>query len=258
MADPKNFNIDDDAAISRYLLGLSQETERAAIQERIFQDEDYFERVRSVQQELIDAYVRGELSNSEREQVKAVLLSAGRGKGDLAFARALAAVTGAHAPKPRRAFQSAPVWIGLIAATLVVAAGVGYWVVVGQRNAGRESAEVSAPQRPTAPKSTAVLSVVLTPGVLRGSEKRKQIVIPPGTDTVQLQLDVENDRHASYSAMLKTNAGETAWEQNGLSRQPDQSVLCNVPAVALKPASYELALKGGSDTVGYYYFVVSQ
>jgi anti-sigma factor RsiW len=45
----------------RYLLGDLNKAERAALKNRIAGDEELFEQVRELEEELVDAYVRGEL-----------------------------------------------------------------------------------------------------------------------------------------------------------------------------------------------------
>ena len=92
MAESQGHDIDDDDAIARYLLGLSSDEERSAIQERLSQDEDYFDRIRAVECDLLDRYSRGEMTASEREQVESSLLASAEGRRMLDFARGLAAV----------------------------------------------------------------------------------------------------------------------------------------------------------------------
>src|SRR5260370_30891593 len=91
MADSHDNYMDDDDAISRYVFGLSSDEERSAVQERLFQDEDYFDRIRAIEYELLDAYSRGEMPASERVLLESSLLASAEGRRKLDFARALAA-----------------------------------------------------------------------------------------------------------------------------------------------------------------------
>jgi anti-sigma-K factor RskA len=75
MAETNDHHIDDDDAIARYLLGLSSDEERSAILERLFQDQDYFDRIRAVECELLDRYSRGEMTASERGLMESSLLA---------------------------------------------------------------------------------------------------------------------------------------------------------------------------------------
>jgi len=254
MADTHDHHIDDDDAIVRYLFGLSTDGERSAILERLFQDEDYFDRIRATEYELLDAYSRGAMSASERALVENSLLASAEGRRMLNLARGLSAVQ-KRPGKHRAAYL-------LVAATVVVATAIAMLVTFRRDNVvvTRETPRITAPQ---AQPSTApvVFSVLLTPGTTRGGGQIKRLAIPPGTDFVQLQLDLEGDRHSGYAATLKTTAGTQVWEQTGLTPQPDGSILCRVPAGVFKSGSYELTLAATSgkspDVVAYYYFQAS-
>src|SRR5262245_64143804 len=53
--------------ISAYLLGDLPEAERSSIEDRMFADDEFFDRLEFVADELIDAYVRGTLRPEQRE-----------------------------------------------------------------------------------------------------------------------------------------------------------------------------------------------
>jgi hypothetical protein len=255
MAETHDQHIDDDDAIVRYLLGLSSDEERSAIQERLSQDEDYFDRIRAVECELLDRYSRGEMTASERLLMENSLLASNEGRQMLDFARSLAAV------EKRNGKRRAPPYL-LIAAAVVMATAIGLLVTLRKDHSAvetRGNPSISAPQ---AQPSTApvVFSVLLTPGATRGGGEIKRLAIPPGTDLVQLQLDLEGDRHPVYAAALKTTSGAQVWQQARLNPQSNGSVLCRVPAGIFKSGSYELALSATSgrapEVVAYYYFQV--
>src|SRR5712671_5487541 len=92
MAETHDHHIDNDDAIARYLLGQSSDEERAAVQERLFDDEDYFNRIRAAEYELLDAYSRGEMPVSDRALVESSLLGSEAGRRKLDFARAFDSV----------------------------------------------------------------------------------------------------------------------------------------------------------------------
>jgi hypothetical protein len=250
MGETRDDHIDDDDSIARYLLGLSSDEERSAIQERLFQDEDYFDRIRAAEYELLDAYSGGELSASERELVENSLLLSESGRRKLDFAREFAAV------QKRRRKRYAPYF--LIAAAVVVATVVGLLISIRK---GHTTVESRATQVQSS-KPPVMFSVLLTPGATRGAGQIKRVTIPPGTGVLRLQLDLEGDRHSAYIATLKTTAGTQVWEQAGLIPQPDGSVLCLVPASNFESGSYELTLAATSgrspEVVAYYYFQISR
>src|ERR1700743_3259352 len=57
---------ESDRQIRRHLLGLSSEAERAAAADLLLTDETAYDAVIAQEQELIDAYIAGELSGEER------------------------------------------------------------------------------------------------------------------------------------------------------------------------------------------------
>src|SRR5258706_11795885 len=117
MAESNDHHIDDDYAIARYLLGLLSDEERSAVQERLFQDEDYFDRIRAIEYELLDSYSRGEMPAPERALLENSLLASAEGRRKLDYARALAAAQ--TRPGKRRAPYL------LIAAVVIVAPATG-------------------------------------------------------------------------------------------------------------------------------------
>lgn len=58
----------DELPIRRYLLGEASVEEGQKVEERLLRDADFFERLSLVEDELIDDFVRGELSHHERER----------------------------------------------------------------------------------------------------------------------------------------------------------------------------------------------
>jgi hypothetical protein len=74
--------------IRQYLLSGLSEEEQNRIEERYFADADYCQFVNAVRDDLIDGYVRGELSQSEREQFL-MRMKAPRLLEQIEFARAL-------------------------------------------------------------------------------------------------------------------------------------------------------------------------
>jgi anti-sigma factor RsiW len=257
MAESNDHHIDDDDAIARYLLGLLSDEERSAVQERLFQDEDYFDRIRAKEYELLDAYSRGEMPASERALLESSLLASAEGRRALDFARGLAAV------QTRAGKRRAPYL--LIAAVVVVATATGLLFTLRKDHKSVETRTAPPISAPKAQPATApvVFSVLLTPGATRGGGEIKRLAIPPGTDLVQLQLDLEGDHHPVYAATLKTTSGTQVWEQSGLNPQSDGSILCRVPDNVFKSGSYELALTAAAsgrspEVVAYYYFQASR
>jgi hypothetical protein len=77
--------------LARYLLGGLSESERERIEEAYFADDEAFEQMLIAEEELTDAYARGELSAEERGRFEALFLASPRGRERVHFARSLAA-----------------------------------------------------------------------------------------------------------------------------------------------------------------------
>ena len=56
--------------IRRYLLGELDETDQTAFEQELLIDRGKFDQVWAVENELIDSYVRGEMSGADRERVE--------------------------------------------------------------------------------------------------------------------------------------------------------------------------------------------
>jgi hypothetical protein len=246
---------DEERAARRYLLGEGAEPDRVAFEDRFFEDNELFERLLAAEDDLVDAYARGTLSDDERAKLERGLLATPAGAERLAFARALAAR--AAAP-PRRAEEpGAPWWsalaawlfgarpravVGLAAAGLAAVA-LGSWLLLDraseaprppERAAGETPAVEPAPappeqpapspappEQPAPPKppreAGAVLAFAFAPQTTRGVEEVRVLRVPAGTSTLRFLLGLERADHASYTATLRTADGRTVLTRGGVA-----------------------------------------
>src|SRR5687767_11043550 len=79
-----------------YLLNRLSEEERISLETAFFSDNAQFEQLEIAEDELIDHYVRNELSDSDREQFDAALLTSPRLRERINIARALAVKTATY------------------------------------------------------------------------------------------------------------------------------------------------------------------
>jgi hypothetical protein len=136
--------------LTRLLLGELPEPERERLEERLLTDAAVYEALTAAEEELIDAYVAGELPPRSRETVAAALARLPGGGARLAFARGLRAVAD-ETPASRPAERVAGAgwgwwrlpqlrWAGVAAlAVLAVLAGSGLWM---ERRAGELSRQL--------------------------------------------------------------------------------------------------------------------
>ncbi len=103
-----NLEADDDLLIKRYLLAAVSEDEREQVEKRLMSDDDFFQQINLVEDELVDQYLDGELSEADRRRFEVSFLCAPERQHKLRFARALrtyaagAAHEGASRQKPEK------------------------------------------------------------------------------------------------------------------------------------------------------------
>src|SRR5262245_48568132 len=78
-----------DAVLVRYLLGEADRGDEERFDEWSVTDGAFADRLRALEHDLADAYVRGELTPSDRERWEARYLASQHGRDDLALAEAL-------------------------------------------------------------------------------------------------------------------------------------------------------------------------
>jgi len=83
----------DKILMQRYFLGGLPQEERARIEDQYLTDADVFEEMLATENDLIDAYVRGELSENERMKFEAAYLRSPQRREKVEFARTLSQVS---------------------------------------------------------------------------------------------------------------------------------------------------------------------
>ena len=74
----------------RYLLGTLSQEERAQLEERYFSDDKEFEEIEIAEDELIDRYIRGELTDTERKGIAELVARSPRLRERIEFAKLFA------------------------------------------------------------------------------------------------------------------------------------------------------------------------
>jgi hypothetical protein len=115
----------DDQTLRAYLFGLLPQDQTGQLDELSVADDDFAARLDTVESDLVDAYVRGELSGDTLAKFKTVYLSSPRRRQKVAFAESLYSLESTHAAtssgvpqKPARAS-----WLGLLALPRMAFAG---------------------------------------------------------------------------------------------------------------------------------------
>jgi anti-sigma factor RsiW len=276
----------DQALGRRYLLGELSEPERAAVDERLFADNDFFADILVVEGELMEDYLDGRLPDRERRLFESHFLASETRRRNLDASRALRLAARAVTPPAADSSTAAPsltapfsgraaarrfaLAAGLAAAALVV-------LVLGSGRGrppvplvdttapraepgpppARDEAGVRSPATPRAAASpptegaARAVTLALLPGLVRGGPGAPEIALARGTPALRLELDASAAEKRRYQAVLRTADGKTVWRQRGLLPRRSRGALqivALVPAPLLERADYVLTLQApGSD-----------
>ena len=188
-------DLDREELIARYLLGDLSEEQQVEIENRAFSDQQYRQNITAVENDLIDEYVRRELSDSQRQQFKDRFLASADRRRRVEFAQALTTVI-SEAPvagiqrETRPAVSTPATWrdslgaffggftpafrFSLVAATLLLFVG-GAWLVTQTVRQRAQLARLQSEEQ------------------LRQSERR----------TLEEQVDNERKRNQDLTAQLE-------------------------------------------------------
>ena len=268
----------DDDTPRRYLLGMLSPEEEEAFEGRFATDDALFDEVEATEEDLIDAYARGQLEAGERTLVEGRLLASPEQQRRLAFARALADAA-ARAGSTRRPAPRRPVPVGLQwAAVLLIATTGGLLAAREIRTANgalaaaqvREDAahrQIQALQTQVASLERAAPSPrgdtprwTLRAGWERGTGPEPGLVLG-SAEWVRLDLVLEEPPASEdrFRLRIETPEGRVVTMQDGLSAVrmgEGPLVAALVPAQLLEDGTYLVglsSLRGGARTeVGTY------
>ena len=104
----------DEALLVNYLLGRLSEEEQVKIENRAFADDEYLGAMEAAEADLIDGYVCGDLSASDRRDFERRFLTSPQRRNKMEFAKALARLV--QEPKPSRpaVLRRASAWQTLV------------------------------------------------------------------------------------------------------------------------------------------------
>ena len=216
----------------KYLLGNLTEEEQVDVEDRAFADADYLSALEATEADLIDAYVRGELSQSDRRSFEFRFLTSAERRRKVEFARALATITSESKTQESRASRlpffargfwrwNSVVQLAAAAAALICIAG-GAWLVsenaatrarvaaLEAERRGFEAREQSLRQQlseeqsraaalaaqnrqpPEAARAPLVASLLLVPGLSRAQTQVEQLVLSPTVQIARIEIELES------------------------------------------------------------------
>lgn len=279
-----NSETNEQTKIRAYLLGQMADADLPDFEQRLLLDAAFYEEVSIVEDELVDEYLRAELSPPDRQSFESQFMSAPERHEKLRFAQAFrkrvaaeqstqsrevsvgerpgepAAEVAEPPPKKRPffwflPFESPIVTYALAAVILLVIGGVS-WVVW---------------KNWTATTPGKVLAIELAPSSmtrdLGGDTEIKKFAIPVDTDTVRLQLDLPKDEYPSYEVILQDANLRPLLTSKNLKAQTANgrpAVFVEVPQESLPPGDYRVKLNGvnangsAENIAGYSFRILAQ
>lgn len=92
-----------------------------------------------------------------------------------------------------------------------------------------------------------IITLILTPGLSRGSGEAKKLIIPQATQQVMLQAAFNDGSHESYRAVIRTVEGRTVWSRPDLKPRAKGGanvITLQMPASVFGNKDYILTLSG--------------
>jgi hypothetical protein len=265
----------DAEAIRNYLLGRLPEPEAEALEDEYLARPEVWERVRGVEDDLLDDYAAGRLAPAERAAFETKYLASPPLRERVAAARALRSTAGRHTPARRVATMRPVAWRAplALAASVLIAVAVFWMRSAGPRpipspSPGSTSADPSRTPAPpgsmTAPAGRSVV-LALSPVLLRGPGGPAELRIPAGTETVVLEMEGDPAAVPRSAASLEIAVasvdGGPVWSGEAVRasdvRRPSLLAMARVPAARLRPEDYVVTLRAGTGdgAVLHRYFV---
>jgi len=132
-----------------------------------------------------------------------------------------------------------------------------------QESGSTSGSQLENPLLPNHP----VIAFNLTPELPRSADTVQHLAIPPEADRVEMNLYLEDDKYASYRALLETTGGKRIWRNIAIKSHADSDgrriISCGLISHVLKRGDYMVRLDGVTATgevekdVAAYRFVVN-
>lgn len=241
----------DDNEIRRFLLGGLDEEARQGIERRLLADEDFYEELLFVEEELTDQYLNEELSADERRDFEGHFLSTPERRRKLSFAKSLGRYVAENSKDARAEVSEART--RLTAAELINTPTLGGRVLAfltGHARAVRAGVAFAtlvliagAVWLARAPSPQTFVTINLSPAaVTRGEgDPATPVKLTPDADALRILLTLPGPSQSSrFRVELEDEGG--VGERFEAERQDAQTVSVTIPASRLRRGRYALKL----------------
>ncbi len=241
----------DDKLLVRYLLGELPDDDAGDLEQAVLTDGGLFEELRAIEDDVVDAYVRDELSSGQKRRFESRFLATAEGRSRVAMARGLVAAVDR---RPAPAASGETLWQRL-GRFLVPPAPAARWawaaalvLAVGLAWAGRDL----LPRGPfardpiahdpvaDAPIRTETVSFLLSR--VRDSVAPPRVALASDVRIVELQVDLEGDdgRRRFRARLESSSVGELRRWPELFPQTTDwgRALTLALPAGLLSPGRY--------------------
>jgi hypothetical protein len=239
-----------------YLLGTLDSTLKSELEEKILYAPEIYEELLMVEEELIDQYVAGGLSQLDQQHFETNFLITAERQNNLRFGQLLkrflnshsdadpaAAVKTAPAPKPfmfsPTLVNSRPLITFCIAGVVLLGLALVGWLTVRR-----------TPARATRQQTEPVVVVTLAPGsITTGSNIAKQVNVPPKGYNLKLELELKNASFRNYKfELFRENKPVQSSAALPIEAKGEQYVIPLTITGDVLPGDYHVKLSGVSET----------
>jgi hypothetical protein len=258
----------DDGELRRFLLGSMEDAEADAIRVRLLGEDELSDRMDLLEEELMEEFVDGDLSEEERARFIAYFLRTRERKARLQVIRGLQDIAHAQAGRqPIAGAEEAPrlpvrpsvspfFAVAALAACTVLAVGSSLYVLreVGRLRASLDAiVQTTREGEPTTPVLEAHVSFALRPSDLtRGpAGELPTLRLPARAELVVLELALKEGAPVGPYSVDIASPPQTVWGSAGLT--PERGVIsARVPIVALPTGDYVATVTPARDQRGSF------
>jgi hypothetical protein len=247
--------------IIQYLLGQARSEDVASLEELLMTDREFLTELQIVEDELIDQYLDGELSEFDRDSFETYFLGTPERQRKVRFGRIFNKYLSDVEPLPsedlrvargsklarevpksastklffsRLTFWNPSLSYSLVVALVLIVGTVSWIALRNWRSSGSND-----PSR--------VLAVTLTPGLTRGNSSLEKIVLHSDIGTLRLRLKLIRDDYNSYRVIILDDNRSPVWTGNNLEVSIEggaKFVSTDLPARSVTSGNYSAKLSG--------------
>ncbi len=261
-----------DAGLRQFLLGNLNEVERQRIEKLFISDSNWKQRILIAEEDLIEDYLEGSLSENEQQQFLAQYGYTPRHLRRLQITRLIKDYAIAEADPPLTTCAQVPnrspffskLWplnlrilIPAVAVVLVAVIAGLIFLVQWERGKSNEAKRHAAIERELAElnstdnsgqPSSHVLSLVLPPVSVRSASTSNEVKLNPDTNFIDLRLIwMQKEEYSSYRAVLHRVGDSEQYTISDLKLQSDKSgraVIVRIDTQILRRGLYQIDISG--------------